>query len=60
MSETVDAPIGAAPGPGTVEERLRGLDSLVGRTPLLAIDCEYRGARRTLYAKAEMFNMTAA
>ncbi len=60
MSETVDAPIGAAPGPGTVEERLRGLDSLVGRTPLLAIDCEYRGARRTLYAKAEMFNMTGS
>ena len=41
-------------------ERLRGLASLVGNTPLLAIDYECRGARRVVYAKAEHLNLTGS
>ena len=41
-------------------ERLRGLSSLVGNTPLLAIECEYRGARRVVHAKAEHLNLTGS
>jgi len=42
------------------EGRLRGLASLVGNTPLLAIDCEVRGARRVVYAKAEHLNLSGS
>ncbi len=42
------------------EERLRGLASLVGNTPLLAIEFDYRGSRRTLYAKAEHLNLSGS
>jgi cysteine synthase A len=41
-------------------ERLSELRHLVGNTPLLAIDLEYRGQPRRLYAKAENFNMTGS
>jgi cysteine synthase A len=41
-------------------ERLNGLSSLVGNTPLLAITCEYRGARRVVYAKAEHLNLSGS
>lgn len=40
--------------------RLRRLASLVGNTPLLAIKLRYRGAERTLYAKAEQLSMTGS
>lgn len=40
--------------------RIRGLTSLIGNTPLLAIDLTYRGELRTLYAKAENLNMTGS
>jgi cysteine synthase len=40
--------------------RLRGLACLVGNTPLLALDVEFRGRRRALYAKAENLNMTGS
>ena len=40
--------------------RLRQLSSLVGNTPLLAIQLRYRGKKRTLYAKAEYLNMTGS
>ena len=40
--------------------RIRGLKSMVGNTPLLAIDLTYRGRRRVLYAKAENLNMTGS
>jgi cysteine synthase A len=33
---------------------------MVGNTPLLAIDCRYRGAPRRIYAKAENLNMTGS
>jgi cysteine synthase len=41
-------------------ERLRGLSSLVGNTPLLAIECDFRGSRRIVYAKAEHLNLSGS
>jgi cysteine synthase len=41
-------------------ERIRGLKSLIGNTPLLAIRCTYQGEPRTIYAKAEHLNMTGS
>jgi cysteine synthase A len=40
--------------------RARGLDTLIGNTPLLAIACNYRGERRVVYAKSENLNMTGS
>jgi cysteine synthase A len=42
------------------QRRIRGLSSLIGNTPLLAIEFLFRGQRRTLYAKAENLNMTGS
>lgn len=41
-------------------EKIKGLSSLIGNTPLLAIDFLYKGMKRTIYAKAENFNMTGS
>jgi len=38
----------------------KGLKSLIGNTPLLAIMCEDRGRSRTVYAKAEHINLTGS
>jgi len=38
--------------------RILGISSLIGNTPLLAIRAKYKGHIRTIYAKAENFNMT--
>jgi cysteine synthase len=43
-----------------IDRRLRGLESLVGNTPLLAIELSFRGRPRVLYAKAEHLNMTGS
>ena len=40
--------------------RLRRLSSLIGNTPLLAIEFQYRGEKRTIYAKAEYLNLTGS
>jgi cysteine synthase A len=40
--------------------RARGLDTLIGNTPLLAITCNYRGERRVVHAKSENLNMTGS
>ena len=40
--------------------RLRRLSSLIGNTPLLAIEFLYRGEKRTIYAKAEYLNLTGS
>jgi cysteine synthase A len=40
--------------------RLGGLASLVGNTPLLAVEFEYRGARRVVHAKAEHLNLSGS
>jgi cysteine synthase len=43
-----------------IERRLGGLRAIVGNSPLLSIDCRFRGVRRTVYAKAEHFNVTGS
>lgn len=40
--------------------RARELRHIVGNTPLLAIDCRFRGRARVVYAKAEHLNMTGS
>lgn len=40
--------------------RISGLASLIGNTPLLAINFKYKGEERTIYAKAENLNMTGS
>ncbi len=40
--------------------RFRGLARLVGNTPLLAIEFNYRGQPRVIYAKSEQFNLTGS
>jgi len=46
--------------PTSPRQRIRGLQSLIGNTPLLAIDYTYRGQQRVLYTKAENLNMTGS
>lgn len=41
-------------------DRVKGLRSLVGNTPMLAIDCEFRGRSRRIFAKAENLNFTGS
>lgn len=43
-----------------IETRFRELGHLVGNTPLLALDLEYKGEPRRIYAKAENFNLTGS
>ncbi len=40
--------------------RFIGLTSLIGNTPLLSIDLNFRGENRRIYAKAENLNMTGS
>ena len=40
--------------------RLHGLKRLIGNTPLLAIDYEYKGQVGRIYAKSENLNMTGS
>jgi len=40
--------------------RIAGIKSLVGNTPLLAIRLNYKGEERIVYAKAESLNMTGS
>ena len=42
------------------DRRIRELSSLIGNTPLLAIEFTYKGEQRVLYAKAENLNMTGS
>ena len=42
------------------ESRLRHLGRLAGNTPMLAIECRYRGKRRVIHAKSEQLNMTGS
>ncbi len=41
-------------------KRIRGLSSLIGNTPLLAIDYKFKGKNKIIYAKAENLNMTGS
>ncbi len=42
------------------KQKIRGLASLIGNTPLLAITFEYKGKEKVIYAKAENLNMTGS
>ena len=42
------------------DRRLHSLSRLVGNTPLLAVECRFRGRERVIYAKAENLNMTGS
>lgn len=42
------------------QDRFAALRHMVGNTPLLAVHFRYQGESRTLYAKAEYFNMTGS
>lgn len=44
----------------SVAARFAGLESLIGNTPLLAIDYKMRGRQRTIYAKCEQMNFTGS
>jgi cysteine synthase A len=44
----------------TETRRIQGLSCMIGNTPLLAIEFEFRGRNRTVYAKAEHLNMTGS
>ncbi len=46
--------------PLPAEDRLRALEQLIGRTPLLRIPVRYRGARYTVWAKQESANLTGS
>lgn len=41
-------------------QRLEGLSHLIGNTPMLAIDYEFKGMQRTVYAKCEQMNLTGS
>lgn len=43
-----------------IKKKIEGLKNLIGNTPLLAIHFNYRNEPRTIYAKAESFNMTGS
>jgi len=49
-----------APPDARADRRLTSLARLVGNTPMLAIECTFRGRRRVIHAKAEHFNMTGS
>ncbi|MBK8248669.1 MAG: PLP-dependent cysteine synthase family protein [Gemmatimonadetes bacterium] len=49
---SADPPPGLAP--------FAGLAALIGNTPLLAIDCTFRGHRRQVFAKLESMNLTGS
>ncbi len=44
----------------SVLDKARRLSSLIGNTPLLAVQYRYEGKIRTIYAKAENLNMTGS
>ncbi len=44
----------------TAGSRAQNLRCMVGNTPMLAIELRFRGRSRTVYAKAENFNMTGS
>jgi len=41
-------------------DKFRGIESLIGNTPLLEIFYSYKGERRRIFAKAEYYNLTGS
>ena len=50
----------ASPEPLSIASRFQALERLIGNTPLLAIEYEFCGRRRTIYAKSEQMNFTGS
>ena len=50
----------AAPLPPGLADRFAGLHRMIGNTPLIAVDCRYRGEPRVIYAKQESLNLTGS
>ena len=46
--------------PPALTVRFDGLTHLIGNTPLLVIECEFRGRPRVVYARAEQLNLTGS
>ena len=46
--------------PLAIERRLTSIARMIGNTPMLAIECRFRGTRRVVHAKAEYFNLTGS
>jgi cysteine synthase len=46
--------------PPSVTKAFRGLDAMVGNTPLLALRFRWRSREHTIYAKAEFLNLTGS
>jgi cysteine synthase A len=44
----------------SITKKFKGLKHLIGNTPLLAINFNYKGRSRTIYAKSENLNMTGS
>lgn len=42
------------------KNRINGLSSLIGNTPMLAVFFSYKGSKRVIYAKMESLNMTGS
>lgn len=40
--------------------KIRCLEKLIGRTPMIAIDCSFKGQRRQVFAKLEYFNLSGS
>ena len=59
LNPIVPAPT-ALTGQCAAEAKFRELKHLIGNTPLLAIQCVFRGKERVVYAKAEHLNMTGS
>jgi cysteine synthase A len=60
MIPASDLEMASPHGAGGVAQRIAGLRSLVGNTPLLAIDYAFEGRKAHLYAKVESLNMTGS
>ena len=52
--------VGIEPLKNVTERKLQALGGLVGNTPLLGIQCTFRGEPRTIYAKYEQLNLTGS
>lgn len=44
----------------SIENRIEGLNSLIGNTPLLELNFNYKGEPRRIFAKAEHYNLTGS
>lgn len=40
--------------------KLQNIQTMIGNTPMLEIDYSYKGEKRTIYAKAESYNLTGS